>query len=99
MKTQLFLDKRENKLFNYENAIEQEIGYVRNGYSFTDWLPETYNSVELFDLFKNQDDIKQAIKQLKEDYEIQLRLLAEDTLNRATDYGDWDDWKLYEVEI
>lgn len=99
MKTQLFLDTRKNELFNYENAIGQEINYVRNDYSFTDWLSETYNSIELFELLKNQNDIEQAINKLKEDYEIQLRLLAEDTLNRVVDYEDYDDWKFYGVEI
>lgn len=99
MKTQLFLDKRENKLFNYGNATKQEVNYIRNDYSFTDWLSETYNSVGLFELLKNQNDIKQTIEQLKVDYENELHILAEETLTRATDYGEWDNWEFYEVEI
>ena len=92
-----YLDTRENKLYTYDNAIQKEIEYAREQYPFFDWLPEDYNVVDLYNLFKEDGDADQTIAELKEQYEKVLLELAEDEIGRAE--RNFGDWRAYEVEM
>ena len=98
MKTfeQFYLDTIENKLYTYENAVEKEIDYQREGYDFYDWLSEDYNVTDLYNLFKEDGDVDRTISELKRKYEIVIRKVAEDEINRAD--KDFGDWRVYGVE-
>ena len=92
----LYLDTRENKLYTYDNAVQKEVEYEREGYEFSDWLSEDYNVVNLYNLFKEDGDADKTIVELKKEYGNVLLELAENELNHAE--KDFGDWRVYEVE-